>query len=97
MLNNINSKGELVSFVRKVLEIVPRSMFQILAQIIDILTNKMRELPTKVEKERLAEFSQLDVRYLLAQVKLNFIFIMIIVIVDIYLLNLVYTCNFRIY
>jgi WASH complex subunit strumpellin len=47
--------GELVHFVRKVLEIVPRTMFQTLAQIIDLQTTKLRELPTKLEKDRLQE------------------------------------------
>lgn len=59
--------GELVGFVRKVLEIVPKSMFQILAQIIELQTSKIRELPTKVEKEKLQEFAQLDQRYVLAK------------------------------
>lgn len=59
--------GELVHFVRRVLEIVPRSMFQILSQIIELQTNKIKELPTKVEKDSLFDFSQLEHRYLLAQ------------------------------
>jgi len=59
--------GELVSFVRKVLEIVPRTMFETLAQIIDLQTTGMRELPTKVEKDKLYEFAQLDQRYHLAR------------------------------
>lgn len=48
--------SELVSYVRRVLEIVPRSMFLILKQIIDMQTNNIVELPTKVEKERLREY-----------------------------------------
>lgn len=39
--------------MRKVLEIVPRSMFQILNQIIELQTSKLKELPTKVEKDKL--------------------------------------------
>jgi len=59
--------GELVGFVRKVLEIIPKSMFQILSQIIDMQTNKIKELTTKVEKDHLQEFAQLDQRYILAK------------------------------
>ncbi|EFA77215.1 hypothetical protein PPL_12424 [Heterostelium album PN500] len=58
--------GELVGYVRKVLEIVPKSMFIILKQIIDMQTNSIKELPTKIEKERLRDFAQLDQRYELA-------------------------------
>eukprot|EP01133_Synstelium_polycarpum_P011225 gene11225-13087_t len=59
--------SELVGYVRRVLEIVPKSMFVILKQIIDMQTNALRELPTKVEKERLREFAQLEQRYDLAR------------------------------
>ncbi|GAM16870.1 hypothetical protein SAMD00019534_000450, partial [Acytostelium subglobosum LB1] len=59
--------GELVGYVRKVLEIVPKSMFVILKQIIDMQTNSIKELPTKIEKERLRDFAQLDQRYDLAR------------------------------
>ncbi|EGG23615.1 hypothetical protein DFA_05749 [Cavenderia fasciculata] len=59
--------SELVGYVRKVLEIVPKSMFIILKQIIDMQTNSIQELPTKVEKERLRDFAQLDQRYELAK------------------------------
>lgn len=47
--------GELVDFVRKVLEIVPRSMFQILSQIIELQTTKLKELQTKCERDNLYE------------------------------------------
>jgi WASH complex subunit strumpellin len=47
--------GELVAFVRKVLEIVPRSMFEVLAQIIDLQTTKLRELPSRLDKDKLHE------------------------------------------
>lgn len=69
-------KGELVAFVRKVLEIVPRSMFQILSQIIELQTTKIKELATKVEKDSILEYddkcllfsyAQLEHRYTLAQ------------------------------
>ncbi|KAM9958880.1 hypothetical protein ACTFIW_012470 [Dictyostelium discoideum] len=59
--------GELVGYVRKVLEIVPKQMFLILKQIINMQTNNIQEMPTKVEKERLRDFAQLDQRYDLAR------------------------------
>ena len=48
---------------RKVLQIIPESMFGVLHQIIGILTNEMREVPTRLEKEKMKEFAQLDARY----------------------------------
>lgn len=54
--------SELVSYVRKVLQIIPESMFQILHQIIDLQTNRVQEVPTRLEKEKLKEFAQLDER-----------------------------------
>jgi len=59
--------GELVKFVRKVLEIVPKSMFQILNKIIELQTLKIKEFPTKVEKDQLQQYAQLDNRYALAR------------------------------
>ena len=41
---------QLVNFVRRVLEIIPEMMFRILAEIIDIQTNKFREMPMRVPK-----------------------------------------------
>ncbi|MDP2434754.1 MAG: WASH complex subunit 5, partial [archaeon] len=59
--------GELVAFVRRVLEIIPRSMFSILSQIIDLQTTKLRELPTRVDKSELRDLAQLEQRYHLAK------------------------------
>ena len=56
-----------MSFVRNVLSIIPRSMFMILNKIIEIQTNQLNELPTRVEKERLKEYAQLEERYELAR------------------------------
>jgi WASH complex subunit strumpellin len=59
--------GELVSYVRKVLQIIPTSMFNLLAEIISIQTNKLKEVPTLLDKEKLKDFSQLDQRYQIAK------------------------------
>ena len=40
--------GELVSYVRRVMEIIPKSMFIILNEIIELQTNKLKEMPTKL-------------------------------------------------
>ena len=58
---------ELVSYVRKVLQIIPTSMFSLLARIISIQTNKLREVPTLLDKEKLKDFSQLDQRHEIAK------------------------------
>lgn len=45
------------------LQIIPESMFNLLHNIIEILTNRMKEVPTRLDKEKMKEFSQLDARY----------------------------------
>ena len=59
--------GELVSYVRKVLQIIPASMFQIIEQIIVLQTQRLRELPTRLDKDKLREFAQLDERHSVAR------------------------------
>jgi WASH complex subunit strumpellin len=59
--------SELVDFVRKVLEIIPISVFQILNQVVDVSTNQMTPLPTRVETQDLKTYAQLDQRYELAR------------------------------
>ena len=59
--------GELVEFVRRVLDVIPRSIFSNLSEIIQILTNRIQMLPLKLETVRLKAASQLDHRFQLAQ------------------------------
>ncbi|OQV24357.1 WASH complex subunit strumpellin [Hypsibius exemplaris] len=54
--------GELVAYVRKVLQIIPETLFNLLARIVDIQTNKLRELPTRLDKDKMKDFAQLDER-----------------------------------
>lgn len=54
--------GELVSYVRKVLQIIPETMFINLAAIIDLQTNSIKEVPTRLDKDKLKEFAQLEKR-----------------------------------
>eukprot|EP01062_Namystynia_karyoxenos_P056266 TRINITY_DN47237_c0_g1_i1.p1 TRINITY_DN47237_c0_g1~~TRINITY_DN47237_c0_g1_i1.p1 ORF type:complete len:1201 (+),score=529.48 TRINITY_DN47237_c0_g1_i1:83-3604(+) len=58
---------ELVNFVRLVLAIIPSSMFQVLENIIHLLTNVLVECETRMPKDKLRERAQLDERYNLAR------------------------------
>ena len=72
-LNQLNSSeagkvtryysSELVSFVRKVLEIVPVSLFGLLVQISDIFERRLQRLPKKVAADQLITYSQTGERY----------------------------------
>jgi len=76
-INQANSKDlvsvsafysdELVAYVRNVLEVIPRTVFNILEQVIFLQTNRIPQLSAKVEKERIREFAQFDDRFTLAQ------------------------------
>ncbi|GFW82443.1 WASH complex subunit 5 [Trichonephila clavipes] len=59
--------GELVSYVRKVLHIIPETMFGLMAQIIDLQTNVIKEVPTRLMKDQLKAYAQLDERYKVAR------------------------------
>ncbi|KAG8184568.1 hypothetical protein JTE90_007684 [Oedothorax gibbosus] len=59
--------GELVSYVRKVLHIIPETMFGLMAQIIELQTNVIKEVPTRLMKDQLKAFAQLDERYKVAK------------------------------
>lgn len=59
--------GELVDFVRVVLEVVPQSIFSILAQIVGIETTQTKPLPFRFEAKDLKDFAQLDMRFEVAK------------------------------
>ena len=59
--------GELVAFVRRVLDIIPVSVFRVLDQIVEIQTHRLTPLPVKFEVQNLKEYAQLDERYDLAR------------------------------
>ena len=54
--------SELVSYVRKVLHIIPETMFSLMARIIELQTNHIKELPTRLMKDQLKSFAMLDER-----------------------------------
>ncbi|XP_073257126.1 WASH complex subunit 5-like isoform X2 [Porites lutea] len=59
--------GELVAYVRKVLQIIPETMFGLLARIIQLQISSVKEVPTRLEKDKLREYAQLDERYQIAK------------------------------
>eukprot|EP00727_Mastigamoeba_balamuthi_P013163 m51a1_g847 putative WASH complex (1158) ;mRNA; f:778413-782661 len=58
---------ELVSYVRRVLEVIPRSVFEILHRIIELQTKSIPVLPTKLEKDQVRDVVQLEDRFRLAE------------------------------
>ncbi|CAI9726515.1 WASH complex subunit 5-like [Octopus vulgaris] len=59
--------GELVAYLRKVLQIIPRTMFGLLALIIQKQTAQIKELPTRLEKDKMKDYAQLEERYEVAR------------------------------
>lgn len=61
----------LVKYVRKIVQIIPHSIFNLLKSIIEIQTNHLKELPEKMDKDRIREYAQLDERYRIAKLTFN--------------------------
>lgn len=59
--------SELVVFVRKVLHIVPISIFEVLKKIVQLLVSHLKECPTKLARKDLKEQSQVETRHKLAE------------------------------
>ncbi len=59
--------SELVAYVRKVLHIIPETMFALMASIIQIQTSSLKELPTRLMKDQLRAYAQLEERQQIAQ------------------------------
>lgn len=53
---------ELESYARRVLQIIPESVFAILAQIVHLETNVFHEIPTKLPKDKIKDYAQLEER-----------------------------------
>lgn len=58
---------ELVQYVRKVLHIIPETMFGLLARIVELQTTAIREVPTRLMKDQLRTYAQLEQRHEVAQ------------------------------
>ncbi len=53
---------ELVSYIRKVLHIIPETMFSLMSQIVHFQTNVIAEIPMRLDKEKFKEHAQLNDR-----------------------------------
>ena len=60
--------GELVKFVGNVLQIIPKSVFNLHDLIINIFAKGFQELPIKLAKADLKDYSQFEERYQLAKI-----------------------------
>ncbi|CAG9860794.1 unnamed protein product [Phyllotreta striolata] len=58
---------ELEIYIRKVLHIIPIMMFRKLARIIEMQTTVLKELPTRVDKDKIKEYTQLEERFEFAE------------------------------
>ncbi|KZC05129.1 PREDICTED: WASH complex subunit strumpellin [Dufourea novaeangliae] len=58
---------ELEKYARHVLQIIPETVFGLLAQIVYLETNAFKEIPTKLPKDKLKEYAQLDDRLKMAK------------------------------
>lgn len=63
--------NELVKYVRKIVQIIPHSIFNLLKTIIELQTNHLKELPERLEKEKVREYAQLEDRYKIAKLTFN--------------------------
>jgi WASH complex subunit strumpellin len=59
--------SELVAFVRRVLAVIPQSVFRILSGIVHIQTHRLKAMPIKLEQIHLKEYAQLNERYELSR------------------------------
>lgn len=59
--------AELVDYVRRVMEVIPQSVFRILAGIIKLQTDHMQLIPVKIENTQLKIHAQLSERYRLSR------------------------------
>ena len=48
------------------MQVIPASMFALLEQVVE-LQSKLEDLPTRLDKDKLKEFSQLDKRFEIAR------------------------------
>ncbi|XP_012278891.1 WASH complex subunit 5 isoform X2 [Orussus abietinus] len=62
---------ELEAFARRVLQIIPATVFGLLADIITLETNTFKEIPSKLSKEKMKDFAQLDGRLKVAKLTYN--------------------------
>ena len=54
---------QLVSYIRHVLHVIPQSMFALVEQIVHLQTDVIKEMPVRLDKEKLKDYAQLDHRF----------------------------------
>lgn len=59
--------SQLVNYIRNVLQIIPETMFEIMANIIDLQTNFIKEIPTRIDKKAMKEYIQWRHRFTVAE------------------------------
>ncbi|XP_044738759.1 WASH complex subunit 5 [Chrysoperla carnea] len=59
--------NDLVLYVKTVLQIIPETMFGIMARIINLQTNEIKELPTRLDKDKMKDYAQYDERFEVAK------------------------------
>uniref|UniRef100_A0A7S1XR60 WASH complex subunit strumpellin n=1 Tax=Phaeomonas parva TaxID=124430 RepID=A0A7S1XR60_9STRA len=59
--------SELVHFVRRVVEVIPKNVFALLRKIVELQSERMRPFPIKLEAEHLKDYAQLNERFELAR------------------------------
>ncbi|KYN00267.1 WASH complex subunit strumpellin [Cyphomyrmex costatus] len=58
---------ELEGYARRVLQIIPETVFGLLAEIVHLETNSFKEIPTKLPKDKLKDYAQLTERLQMAK------------------------------
>ena len=61
-MTNARNDDNGINGLRKVLQVIPATMFGLLEEVIRN-QRELLELPTRLEKDKLKEYSQLDRRY----------------------------------
>ena len=59
--------GELVKFVKEILQVIPRRVFELMDVVYTIFCKDFKEMNNRILKKDLKDFSQIDARYKLAK------------------------------
>lgn len=51
-----------MSYIRRVLHIIPETMFVLMTQIIRLQTDIIKDVPVRLEKDKIKDFAQLEER-----------------------------------
>ncbi|BET02899.1 Hereditary spastic paraplegia protein strumpellin [Nesidiocoris tenuis] len=58
---------QLVLYVRKVLQVIPREVFSLMSEIASIQTSSIPDVPPRLEKDKLRDYAALDARFEVAK------------------------------